>query len=156
MDKSVPEPLKLDDEEVKKASTLATSVTNSEQRPNLLQRLEYFSSWFRAKRAVAVCLRGYGKILLERARTKQMTTGGLKTRSGSCEYEPVNVEKLNAAEEEIIKHTQEEAFKEEINKLKNKPAYHEVQINDSRSKIRDTKGTRYLHRLDPFLDRRNY
>lgn len=56
VDKSVPESLNPDDKEVKKASTLATSVTNKEQLPNLLKWLEYFSSWFRAKCAVAVCL----------------------------------------------------------------------------------------------------
>ena len=155
VDKSVPEPLKLDDKEVKKASTLATSVTNKEQSPNLLQRLEYFSSWFRAKRAVAVCLR-YQRILLDRARRKQMKTRGVKTRSSSREYKPVNVEELNAAEQEIVRHMQEEAFKEEISKLKNKTANHEAQReDDSRSKIQDTKGTSPLYRLDPFLDCRN-
>ena len=61
--KSAPEPLQLDDKEVKKASSLATSVSNKEEPATLLQRLEGFSSWFRAKRAVAVCLR-YLRILL--------------------------------------------------------------------------------------------
>ena len=97
------------------------SITNKEQSPNLLQRLEHFSSWFRTKRAVAVCLR-YQRILLDIARRKQMTTGGVKTRSSSREYKPVNVEELNSAEQEIIRHMQGAAFKEEISKLKNKTA----------------------------------
>jgi len=155
VDKRVPEPLNPDDKEVKKASTLATSVTNKEQLPNLLKRLQYFSSWFRAKRAVAVCLR-YRRILLERAHSKRMTNGEFKTRSSSCKYKPVNVEELNAAEQEIVRRTQEEAFKEEIRKLKNKNVNHEVQRgDDSRSSIQGTKGTSSLYCLDPFLDRRN-
>ncbi|XP_067034776.1 uncharacterized protein [Acropora muricata] len=53
-------PLQLDDKEVKKVSALVTGVSNREQFAALLQRLEYFSSWFRAKRAVAVWLQ-YGR-----------------------------------------------------------------------------------------------
>lgn len=154
MDESIPEPLNSDDKEVKKASTLATSTTNKEQCPNLLKWLEYFLSWFRAKRAVAVCLR-YRRILLERAHSKKMTNGELKTRFSSCKYKPVNVE-LNAAEQEIVRRTQVEAFKEEIRKLKNRNANHEVQRgDDSKSSIQGTKGISSLYRLDPFLDRRN-
>lgn len=85
-----------------------------------------------------------------------MTSGELKTRTSSCEHKPVNVEELNAAEQEIGRRTQEKAFKEEIRKLKNKNANHEVQRgDDSRSRIQGTKGTSSLYRLDPFLDRRN-
>lgn len=43
-----------DDPEVKRASVLTTKVQN---HPSLLERLEYFSFWHRAKKAVAVCLR---------------------------------------------------------------------------------------------------
>ena len=37
-----------------------------------------------------------------------------------CEHRPINVEELKSAEEEIIRHSQREAFKEELIKLKNK------------------------------------
>ena len=137
--KSAPEPLQLDDKEVKKASSLATSVSNKEEPATLLQRLEGFSSWFRAKRAVAVCLR-YLRILLNQVRGNQITTEGVKTRSAAREYNSVNVEELNAAEREIIRHVQKEAFKEEISKLKNPTTRGEA------------KGSSPLFRLDPFLD----
>ena len=52
--KSEPESPQPDDKEVRKASSLTTHTTNEEQSATLLQRLEYFSSWFRTKRAVAV------------------------------------------------------------------------------------------------------
>ena len=83
--KSEPEPLQLDDKEVKKASSLATSVTNKEQPMTLLQRLEYFSSWSRTKHAVAVWLR-YRKILLDRAHGREITTEGVTTRSAAFKY----------------------------------------------------------------------
>ncbi|XP_073234570.1 uncharacterized protein [Porites lutea] len=137
--KSAPEPFQLDDKEVKKASSLATSVSNKEEPATLLQRLESFSSWFRAKRAVAVCLR-YRRILLNQVRGNQMTTEGVKTRSAAREYNSVNVEELNAAKREIIRHVQKEAFKEEISKLKNPTTRGEA------------KGSSPLFRLDPFLD----
>ena len=79
LDNSKPEPLKLDDKEVKKASSLVMSLMREDQMPNLIQRLEYFSSWFRAKRAVAVCLQ-YKEILLERVHRRQTVNRGMKTR----------------------------------------------------------------------------
>ena len=154
-DKSEPEPLQLDDKEVRKASSLATCTTNEEQSATLLQRLEYFSSWFRTKRAVAVCLR-YRKILLERTRGKQTTMDGVKTRSAAREYRPVDVDELKEAEQEIIRHVQKEAFKEEISKLKKITADYEAhREDDSRSRIQKPKRVSPLSRLDPFLDHSN-
>ena len=48
-----------------------------------------------------------------------MTTEGIKTRYAACEYNSVDVEDLNAAEQEIIRQMQKETFKEEISKLRN-------------------------------------
>lgn len=132
-------PLQLDDKEVKKASSLVTGVSNKEQFAALLQRLEYFSSWFRAKCAVAVRLR-YRRILLDQVCGKQMTTGGVKTTCAARKYNSVSVGELHAAAQEIIRHVQNEAFKEEISKLKN-PI--------TRGKA---KGSSPLSHLDPFLD----
>lgn len=44
-----------DDKEVKKTFTFFTAV--KESFIPLVQRLNYFSDWFRAKRAIAKCLR---------------------------------------------------------------------------------------------------
>ena len=60
-----------DDPEVKKRRVLATSSRPDETRFDLQDRLTRFSSWFRAKKAVAICLR-YGRQLLHRVRQKQM------------------------------------------------------------------------------------
>ena len=119
MDDSEPEPLKKHHKEVKKASSLATSVINKEQMSNLVQWLECFSGWYRANRVVAVCLR-YQRIPPDRVHGRMTQTEGVNTRFASHKHQPVNVEELQAAEEEIIRETQREAFKEEITKLKNK------------------------------------
>jgi hypothetical protein len=55
-----------DDVVVKKASVLTTS---AKEMPSMVERLEYFSSLYRAKRAYAVCLR-YCRLLLARVRKK--------------------------------------------------------------------------------------
>ena len=124
---------------MKKATSLATSVANKEQPATLLQRhLEYFSRWFKAKSAVAVCFQ-YRKILLNRARGKQTT----RSKSSACEYDSLDIQELNVAEQEIIRHVQKESFKEEISKLKN--------LNTKE----EAKGARPFSRLDPFLDWNN-
>ena len=154
-DKSEPESLQPDDKEVRKASSFKTFTTTKEPSATLLQRLEYFSSWFRAKRAVAVCLR-YRKILLERTRGKQTTVDGVRTRSAANEHRPVDVDELKAAEQEIIRHVQKEAFKEEISKLKKITTDYEAhKEDDSRSRVQKPKGASPLSRLDPFLDHSN-
>ena len=155
LNKSEPEPLQPDDKEVRKASAFTTFTTTKEPSASLLQCLEYFSSWFRAKRAVAVCLR-YRKILLERTRRKQTTVDGGKTRSAANEYRPVDIDELKAAEQEIIRHMQKEAFKEEISKLKKiTPDYEAHKEDHSRPRIQKPKGASPLSRLDPFLDHSN-
>ena len=155
LDKSEPESLQPDDKEVRKASSFTTYTTNKEQSETFLQRLEYFSSWFRAKRAVAVCLR-YRKILLERTRGRQTTMDGVQTRSAAREYRPVDVDELSEAEQEIVRHVQKEAFKDEISKLnKITTDYETHKEDDSRSRIQKPKGASPLSRLDPFRDLSN-
>ena len=72
-----------------------------------------------------------------------MTSKGVKTRSAACEYDLVDIEELNTAEQEIIRHVQKESFKEEISNLK--------KLNTKE----DAKGASPLSRLDPFLDQNN-
>ncbi|XP_078371358.1 uncharacterized protein LOC144655010 [Oculina patagonica] len=48
-------PLSLEDPEVRKITVISMSSKSSE-RPVLLQRIEYFSDWHRAKKAIAFCL----------------------------------------------------------------------------------------------------
>ena len=89
-----------------------------------------------------VCLR-YQRILLDQVCGKQMTTGGFKTTCAARKYNSVSVGELHAAAQEIIRHVQNEAFKEEISKLKNP-------ITKGKA-----KGSSPLSHLDPFLDPNN-
>ena len=98
----------------------------------------------------------YRKILLERTRGKQTTVDGVKTRSAANEYRSVDVGEFKAAEQEIMRHVQKKAFKEEISKLKKITAdYEALKEDDSRPRIQKTKGASPLSRLDPFLDHSN-
>lgn len=155
LDKSEPEFLQPDDKEVRKASSFTTCMTNKRQYGTLPQRLEYFSSWFKAKRAVAVCLR-YRKIILERTRGKRTIMDGVKTRWPVREYRPVDVDELTEAEKEIIRHVQKDAFKEETRKLRKITKDNDTPgEDDSRSRIQKPKGASPLSHLDPFLDHSN-
>ena len=116
------------DPEVKKVVALAS---NALERDHLEERLHYFSSWHKAKRAEAVCMRLKG-ILLNRVKTKKLApsqhhhtrdsgqreidseTRPLQTVS----YRPIDVEQMQRAEQEIIKHIRKQAFGQEIAILK--------------------------------------
>ena len=70
-----------------------------------ISRLDRFSDWFRAKRAIAVCLR-----------LKQHLKEG-KEAEQVVRYQPVNVNEIGQVEIEIIRCLQHEHFKDEINIL---------------------------------------
>ena len=133
-----------DDKEVKKASTMTTTL---KKHATLLERLEYFSSWYRAKRAVAVCLR-YIKKLKNRVNNRQRKSESQINQK----QESVTVEELRRAEELIIKAVQEKAFEEEIRRLK-KTSVKESSEQERRTKLKTAKKSSAIFRLDPFLDR---
>ena len=123
------------DPEVKKAKSFTTQATTT-RLPSLVSRLEYFSRWHRAKRAVATCQKLTIRI---DARTRQIH-----------HKNKVNVDDLTNAEGTIIRHVQE-AFPEELKILR----AHTRNTADRRemSKLKATmKKTSCLYRLDPFLD----
>ncbi|KAJ7381786.1 hypothetical protein OS493_039008, partial [Desmophyllum pertusum] len=67
--------LQQNDPEVKKSVAMATTATAQieqadSQKLNLAERVEYFSDWHRAKRAVALCQR-YVRCLRDRVHKKQ-------------------------------------------------------------------------------------
>ncbi|KAK3724031.1 hypothetical protein QZH41_007681 [Actinostola sp. cb2023] len=148
------------DPEVKKVHAFSAQVKEQLQ---FLSRLEYFSDWHRARKAIALCLR-----LQERFKTKdteQPKERTIKpmTRSQSrqpketnCskEHTSVNVNELRRAEQLIIKELQREYFNEEIQVLSSMGVQEEV---TDRSHItqrnRALKKTSSLYRLDPFLDK---
>ena len=139
-------PLTEDDPEVKKVKSLATPGT-TENVSTILQRLEYFSDWHRAKRAIAVCLKFRKRL---RSRTTDREQVKSKTRTNS--YQPVNVEQLRQAEVEIIKAIQTEMFPEEmelLRRLKSDPTKRE-DVKDRKASLKRNSA---LYRLDPFIDK---
>ena len=73
-----------DDPELKKSSVFATKV---DERSDLVERLNRFSNWHKAKVAMALCLR-YKKILIA-CRHDRTSLGTHASGKGSCE--PVSV-----------------------------------------------------------------
>ena len=114
-----------DDPEVKKVQTF--SVFESEVRTSsILDRLERFSDWNKAKRAIANCLR-----------FKKLLMNCLDKEKSSGNYCIPTVEDLQKAEIAIIRMVQETHFKKDIDKLERNV----------------TVGTESaLHRLDPVID----
>ena len=143
--------LSLDDKEVKKVSVF--TIGAKEAPASLLQRLDYLSDWFRAKRAVAACRR-YLHVLLERVRTRKGNQLQNVKAFATRKYQPVEIEDLKKAEREIVKQIQGEAFDKEIKAIKSLALNEEIQKRDeARQRNQAVKQTSTLYRLDPFLDR---
>lgn len=102
-----------------------------------------FSDWFRAKRAIAVCLR-LKRCLKESKKTEKVIT---------ARYQPVNVEEVGQAEKEIIRCLQHEHFQEEIQVLSSLQTSGEF-CDRKKAKQRNLnlKKCSSLYRLDPYLD----
>ena len=149
MDQDPDRSVSLTDPEVKRVTVLSTKA-NENTKGFDLKRLEYFSDWLHAKRAIAACLRFKTK-LLNKIRNK---TSHMKLRrKDKQDYAPMQVEDMQGAEMEIIKLTQREAFGPEIKILES------LKVNESNldrhvatERKMAMKGTSQLYRLDPFLD----
>jgi len=115
--------LREDDPEVRRVQSFSAQATVTVKYASLLPRLEYFSDWYRAKRAVAHILR------------LQHRFKGSPSKNTTPRLEPLTVKDLQRAELCIIKELQQENFKEECSTLAS-----------------SVKKTSSLHRLDPFLD----
>ena len=151
-DTPFPEGLELtissEDPEVKRVKVLVSQATDPSST-SILNRLEYFSDWHRAKRAIAVCLKLKANLKSKLAKKPLVTEPRMNLRSHKkSQYQPVSVEEIEQAELEIIRQTQDETFKEEIKILQGFKAGD----RDSRQHRRAIKGKSSLFRLDPFLD----
>ena len=84
----------------------------------IIERLEYFSDWYRTK-AIAACLK-----LKTRLRTlnkpKPINDTRITGKSKSHRYEPATVKELHDAEVVIIQIVQKKAFSNEIEILKSR------------------------------------
>ena len=125
----------LEDKELKKASVFKTAA--KEEYAGLTERLEYFSNWYRAKRAVAICLL-YVRILLDRVRRRNRKTDDT-SRPPPAELQ---VETLREAERVILKATQDREKFEDMVVITTSDEGEEV--------INGRKGTA-LSGLDPFV-----
>ena len=121
--------------------SLVTQGTEAET-PTIVQRLEYFSDWYRARRAIAVCLR-----LRQRLRHQAAGVQGQEHTN----TQPSKVEDLRQAEVEIIKAVQSETFSKEIELLKTLKSNH-ANRQGVKSRKACLKKTSSLCRLDPFID----
>ena len=91
------------DLEVKSSSVLAMQL----RKPSsVLERLEYFSSWDRAKKAVTICLCLQEKFRHPNDKEVKQDSNDSK----SSKYIPVNVQELQNPEIEVIKIFQRAAF----------------------------------------------
>lgn len=134
-DNAEPTYISPEDPEVKKISAMTTQ---SQERFSLPDRLKYFSSWHKAKRAVAACLR---------LQKKYHSCPKLKA-SEKDRYVPVNTQELQEAETVIVKSVQEEEFQNEISLL------HRISTQDPQdhASLKTQKKSSTLYKMDPFLD----
>lgn len=134
-DGSKPE-LDQSDPEVKRVKTLNTKVDDS--YCSILERLDYFSDWQRARKAIAICLN---------------LKDSLRNKSSKTQICSISVEDISRAEIEIIRHVQRNFFKDELDQLRTLGS---VENSDDRqfAKMRNVslKQTSSLYKLDPFLD----
>ncbi|XP_072040573.1 uncharacterized protein [Amphiura filiformis] len=125
--------------------------TNAERSHHFeIERLERFSTWTRARRAIANCLK-FKAHLKSQATMRRRNSNPSKTPIH--QYRSPTVEDLRVAEIEIIRSVQLECFNEELQILKclhvneNTP-----NRNEARKRNQAIKGTSCLYRLDPYLD----
>ncbi|XP_037774346.1 uncharacterized protein LOC119570828 [Penaeus monodon] len=118
-----------DDPEVKKVSFVVTS----KREVPFLDRLNYFSDWFRAKRATALCLR-----LQSKYKKTTETSEEKIDKKINVTFSPVTVSELEKAEKVIIKELQSKHYADEKRVLQTK----ENVLNKTSS----------LYKLDPFMD----
>ena len=141
-----------DDPEVKKVSPRATQIQDP-KLPSVLERLTYFSSWYRAKKAIAVCLRLQQKFRKTAGQSQVKERNAKERNKGITGYNPVDVKALQRAELQIIKMALSEAFREEIQLLRDVNVKLQVADKDiNKDKIKTMKKSSSLYKLDPFLD----
>ena len=152
-DKTTDLEVSTDDPEVKRVQTFASQADEETDKGHILERLEYFSDWNRAKRAVAVCLKFKKRLRNHEVKKPKLPKKGKTSQKNIQLYEPLTVEDIREAEHEIIKHVQRVSFKEEVDTLKPRKADKDTpdpKVTKKQSKV--LKGTSSVYRLDPFLD----
>ena len=142
--------LEEDDPEVRKVTVLATSGEKTSLPGHFeADRLNRFSGWRRALRAVARCLQLKGRLQRREVRSSASSKDNAIKRS----LAPLTVSLLEEAEKAIIRSAQQDYFSEELQmlqELNNKGEFNDRQ--SARSRNASLKKTSALYRLDPYLD----
>ena len=145
-----------DSPEVKIVKVNTSAVKESS---DILKRLERFSSWFKAKMAVALCLK-YLRSLRDRVLAKRKVSSDVASEEGPAGPNDVNstgsqanVTDLEEAEMEIIKHVQRKEFPSEIKSLQDiqEKVFYGSRKSDKEKKALFKK-TSSLRTLDRVLD----
>ncbi|XP_047483301.1 uncharacterized protein LOC125035146 [Penaeus chinensis] len=132
------------DPEVKKMSSYKTQTKES---TSILPRLEYFSDWHRAKKAVALCLR----LQCRFKNPGRATVNKELTENKESKYTSPSVTELVEAENEIIRLVQIEAFQ----KVKQDLQCGNNDNEDASKRSKTLKKASYIYSLDPFRDKNN-
>ena len=109
-----------------------------------VERLEYFSDWHRAKRAIAVIMRCQRRWKASHSRSNE------ESAPPATSHGTLTVEDLHQAELVIVQAVQQELFAKEIQALR--PLKESNSRTDMQNRKREMKKTSSLYRLDPFLD----
>lgn len=132
-----------EDPEVKRIKSFAAGVVE-ENRSSILDRLNYFSCWYRTKRAIANCVK-----LKNRLKRRACNRNSLNEQTANTQE--VNVDDLRQSENLIIRLVQEREFPEEMKILRSLQREEPTRKEMTELKA-SLKKASCLYRLDPFLD----
>ena len=133
----------LDDDPEVKANVFLMQTAPSKPF-TIAERLEYFSDWHRAKRAIPVIPRCQRRWRASRSRSDE------ESAPPAASNGTLTVEDLQQAELVIVQAVQQESFGKEIQALR--LLKESSSRSDAQNRKREMKKTSSLYRLDPFLD----
>ena len=140
-----------EDPEVKKVQVFVIGAKH-ERMATVCERLEYFSDWHKAKRAVATCMKFKASLQQSSKKPLHAAKNTSKEKDTST-YRSPSVDEMRRAEQAILKSLQEESFPEEIKILKSLGAQSDGASREyTKKRNLSMKKTSSLYRLDPFLD----
>ena len=134
-------PVQSDDPEVKAVQCLMSN-TKSECQKSLLERLERFSSWTKAKKAIAIVLRFKDMLKQHQVKKPDIKLSNEVQTKGRFTYNPLSVQELQAAEVAILQQVQHDSFQKELEFLQR-----------SVSQTSSVGKASAVYRLDLFLDK---
>ena len=132
-----------DDPEVKKTAEAFASETSEQTEDYISKTFERFSSWTRLKRVVAWILRYKG--MLRKQSQLRKENKKINFQSSKGEIVPLTVCEIRDAEEVIIKHVQNQSFKEDMQTLKRV-------TQETQDKKIAVKKCSNIYKLDPFME----